>query len=218
MGHVGCLGCNFNANRLESKQHNPDETWLCSLASRWRGNKSFLGCAPIHRCGREDVTFLAHHIVCGFWCGARRKGIALPLTIRFQCPEFPWCFCCSWPQVDTKKHEASLNPRSLVYAGYRGCFLQLCCQWKWLTPGLQPLFFALPRNHWAVGTLIVLYQEETNYVDVTVLFIRHYRLHIFNELKLLVHIVQTTVNQDKSVAMTFSNSLQLPSKRFDSIS
>lgn len=28
-----CLECNFSANRLENKQHYPDETGLCSSAS-----------------------------------------------------------------------------------------------------------------------------------------------------------------------------------------
>lgn len=80
-----------------------------------------------------------------------------------------------------------------------------------LTPGLPP-------NHRAVGTLIVLYQEEANCVDVNVLFVRHHRLHIFNELKLPSPRRVTAVNRDKRAVMTFSNLLQLLFKRFDSVS
>lgn len=110
-----CLECNFNANRLENKQHNPDKTWLCSLASVWRGSKSFLGCIPIHRCGREDVTFLSYHIVCGILVWGKAKGYCLashnrslihwtPLVLLFQSARsghyknmkhslIPWAWC-----------------------------------------------------------------------------------------------------------------------------
>ena len=46
-------------------------------------------------------------------------------------------------------------------------------------------------------------------MDVNVLFIRHYRLHIFNELKLPSPQRVTAVNRDKRAVMTFSNLLQL---------
>ena len=55
-------------------------------------------------------------------------------------------------------------------------------------------------------------------MDVNVLFIRHYRLHIFNELKLPSPQRVTAVNRDKRAVMTFSNLLQLLFKRFDSVS
>ena len=55
-------------------------------------------------------------------------------------------------------------------------------------------------------------------MDVNVLFIRHYRLHIFNELKFPSPQRVTAVNRDKRAVMTFSNLLQLLFKRFDSAS
>ena len=130
MRHDRCLECNFNANRLENKQHNADKGWLCSLASEWKRNQVFLGCASARRWGGEDVSSRLNVGGILVW-GTRQWATAFSLQVRAQFTSLRGCFVSISHKWTLKRHEASLNPMSLVCAGSCHCILQFCCQWKW---------------------------------------------------------------------------------------
>ena len=94
---------NFNANRLENKQHNADKGWLCSLASAWKGNQIFLGCAPAHRWGREDVSSRLTALWVGFRFGVKATGCCIVSHNKSSIHLTSWVFCFRQPQVDIKK-------------------------------------------------------------------------------------------------------------------
>lgn len=82
--------------------------------------------------GGEEKMSVPDSLHCGWDSGLGDKaaGCALSLPIRAQFTSLCGCFVSISHKWTLKRHEASLNPMSLVCAGSCHCILQLCCQWK----------------------------------------------------------------------------------------
>lgn len=145
---------------------------------------------PTHRCERGNATFLPHCIVWGKGTGCRADS-----------PKFhSFNVLGAFVSVATGGQYKNMRYPLILWAGSTLAPLaafssSVASGSEKLTSGLQPLFFALALNHWALDMSIVLYQEEANRSNVNVLLNRHYRLHIFNELQLLMQDAQP-VSQD----------------------
>ena len=101
--------------------------------SIWVKKKSDLsGLCFRSQVGRRRCQFPTHRIVGGIlvW-GTRQWATALSLQVRAQFTSLRGCFVSISHKWTLKRHEASLNPMSLVCAGSCHCILQFCCQWKW---------------------------------------------------------------------------------------
>lgn len=153
--------------------------------------RSFWDVLPTPRCEGENVTFLPHCIVRS--ADAEQSREALRRLSQYKLHSWPalGALFQSATNGQYKGMEHPLIPRARSTPAPLNAFsCSVASGSGKLTPGLQLLFFALALNRWAVSMSTVLCRKESSCANVNVLLTRHHRLHVSNELQLLMHDAQ----------------------------